>query len=267
MANANTNLMSVSSNKTVAVTTQSSTKYKTAAPVSKKDNFNSHLDKASAQVNQNQPQPQAEKVASDAKDDASTSIQGQNTKTQDAPPQENLETPPENITEEVQEVSDADEVQENPAVFSYIFSANTETLLDTRNFDAGQEGNLMTIMPQSSDSKSQTMLDLLGGKTWTSADVTSEFQNLNQQPQAESFQLPTNLNSQSQVETFQPTNLNQQSQVENVQPQTNLNQQSQVENVQPQTNLNSQPQVETFQPTIRRLFFCVLIFLQIKIII
>ena len=56
MANANTNLISVGSSKNVAVNSQSSSKYKTAAPVDRKDNFNSHLDKAQAQVNQNQSQ-------------------------------------------------------------------------------------------------------------------------------------------------------------------------------------------------------------------
>ena len=258
MANTNTNLLSVGSSKNVAVTSQStSAKYKTAAPVDRKDNFNSHLDKANAQVNQNQSQ-QPEKVEGDIKETAET-IQGQNTKTQDAPPQENLETPPENISEGTEELSDADEVQENPALFSYLFSANTETLLAVRDVGAETEGNLMTIMPQSSDSKSQSMLDLLGGKTWTSADVTTEFQNLNSQPQTQNLnqlQIETvqpqvqNLNQQAQVETVQPQmqNLNQQVQVENFQPQQNLNQQSQVENIQPQQNLNQQSQVETVQP-------------------
>ena len=277
MANTNTtNLISVGSSKNTAVTSQSSTKYKTAAQVDRKDNFNSHLDRANAQVNQNQSQ-QPEKVEGDIKETAE-SIQGQNTKTQDAPPQEqeNLETPPENISEGKEEVTDADEVQENPAIFSYLFSANTETLLAVKNFDSETEGNLMTVMPQSLDSKSQTMLDLLGGKTWTSADVTAEFQNLNQQAQVENVQPQLNLNSQSaQVETQQPQlnlnpqlnqqvqvenvqpqmqNLNPQAQVENVQPQMqNLNPQTQVENVQPQQNLNQQVQVENVQPQMQNL--------------
>ena len=214
MANANTNLLSVGSSKTAAATTKSSTRYKTAAPVDRKDNFNSHLDKANAKANQDQ---QIDKVVEEAKN-AQTPIQGQKNKPQDAPQEEKLETPPENVSEEVKEVSDVDEGQENPAIFSYLFSGSTETLLTVKDSEVEQEGNLMTILPtQTSDAKSQTMLDLLGGKTWTSADVTSEFQNLNQQPQnpiqpqVEDIQLPTNLNQQSQ-NPIQPQVQNQQSQ-------------------------------------------------------
>ena len=242
MANTNTNLMSVNTSRSAntSSSSQSSSKYKNATQqIDRKNNFDSHLNKANEQVNPNQQQPKeidnSQNAASEVENAATAlpaSTQGQNTKSQDAPQQENLETPTEKISDDMEEISETSGEGMNPAVFSYLFSTSTETLLTPKIAEVSAENNLTAIMPQENGSQSQTMLDLLGGKTWSSADVAQEVKNLNSQ-QIE-IQPTQNLNSQ-QIQNQPTQNLNSQ-QVE-IQPQ-NLNSQ-QVE-IQPTQNLNSQ---------------------------
>ena len=288
MANANTNLMSINSSRpttSVNASSRSETNYRTSSnSTGKKENFSTALDQARqdsktfSEVDEAVQQNKMESAATDAA--IKTSSQGQNEKTQDAPPQEKVtENSQEVIPKSSAQISEVDEEvasagsqifegEKNfqPENFSsnwaYFFSTDPMSLLTPTNLNSAVEGevkvetNLMTILPQTEESQSVSMLDLLGGKTWKSADVDASIIQQNQPTnlnQAQQVQVqPTNLNHAQQVQV-QPTNLNQAQQVQ-VQP-TNLNQAQQVQptnlnqaqQVQP-TNLNQAQQVQV-QPT------------------
>lgn len=217
----------------------------------------------------------------ESKDAKTASTQGQNQQTQDAPqnttveknipaeinvtPTENIspvteipaentlpivEIPTENISPKTEinpaEIPDTTQIQ---PVVPYFFATNAESLLPSQTSENTGEVNLMTIMPKNDADKSQTMLNLLGGKTWTSEDVQATIspqpaQNFEFNPETlPIYQVGKNLNQNQN----QPQNLIQNQNAENLQqsPQI-LNQQSNL-NIQPQ-QIQTQPADLNFQP-------------------
>ena len=266
MANANTNLMSISSSgsaKSASVNSQSSTKYKTATDYGSKKNFGTELDKANTKVSQNDSEKfqssdsnfEQVKAEAEATDKAlKASSQGQNKKMQDAPQQENSTQDVETVAENFSSVEEKSiEVEDFPSDLNYYFVANINALLTNQNADAtstvsdGDEikidTSLMTVMPQETNKNSRTMLDLLGGKTWTSSDVETSISQQNQKVfgvnQQVQVEIPQqNLNPQQVQVEIPQQNLNPQ-QVQAEIPQQNLNPQ-QVQAEIPQQNLNPQ---------------------------
>ena len=223
----------------------------------------------------------------ESKDAKTASTQGKNTQTQDAPqntpieknipaeinvtptenispvaeiPAENIlpgvEVPTENISTEIKtdtaEITDAAQIQ---PVIPYFLTNNTETLLPAQNSENTGEVNLMTIMPKNDSDKSQTMLNLLGGKTWTSEDVQATIspqptQNIEINPETLPIhQVGKNLTqnqnqSQNLTQNQNSENLQQAPQLLN--QQTNLNLQAQIQTQS--TDLNIQPQQMQSQP-------------------
>lgn len=284
MANANTNLMSVNINQPATSTGSNSrnsglSKYNSSQKSG--SDFNSALDKANNEINQqnqtaqSKPSDSEEIQYTDAAaqnpaqpvESKNTKTQGQNQKPQDAPqnvpttptaekniPAEIKIAPTENIAPQIEiktaenilpeteinptENFDAAEIPtapEIPAALPYIFTANTETLLPAQNTEKVGEVNLMTIMPKNDAEKSQAMLNILSGKTWTAEDVKATL----------SPQTPQNIEVNPATLPVHETgknftlNPNQTKTSENVQPQILPQQQ----NLNPQQPVQIQPQI------------------------
>ena len=304
MANANTNIMSVNISQPAASTGSNSknsglSKYSSSQKGG--NDFNSALDRANEKLNQqNQP---AQAKPSDSEDiqytDAtaqnpaqpveakSTKTQGQNQQPQDAPQSvptekvipaeidvtptetvpQNIEiNPAENLLPEIEidgaEIVDAPEI---PAAVPYLFTANTETLLPAQNTEKVGEINLMTIMPKNDGNKSQAMLNILSGKTWTAEDVQATLSPQPQTPQNTQInpetlpihQVGKNLNpnpAQNQNSEIPAQILQPQSQqtVQIQQPTLNLEQpaQPQMQAQTQQPTLNLEQSAQTQQPTL-----------------
>ena len=312
MANANTNLMSVNINQPASSTGSNSrnsglSKYSSSSKSG--SDFNSALDRANNQINQqNQP---AQSKPSDSEDiqyteaaaqnpaqpveSKNTKTQGQNQQPQDAPqnipttptaeknipaeikiaPTENIAPqieiqPAENILPEIEvnpvenfDTSAIPIAPEIPAALPYIFTANTETLLPAQNTEKVGEVNLMTIMPKNDAEKSQAMLNILSGKTWTAEDVKATLSSSPQTPQNIEINPATlpvhetgknlNLNpNQTKIpENIQPQILNQPVQIQQqppILPQQQIVNPEQPVQIQPQFQTQIQPQQQNLNP-------------------
>ena len=173
-------------------------------------------------------------------------------------PQVSTDIPTENLVNVVK-ADDANEeipdVMENilplatSADMAFYFTSNTEQLLPTSVPVEVDKPNLMSIMPQAQDNKSQSMLDLLSGKTWQSVKsnetVTENLpqQNINLQS------LEPQLNQSAPNQNFFPIQPQFNSRPLNIQPtvqaQPTLQATVQTE-IQPTLNQNQSPlQVQT----------------------
>ena len=183
-----------------------------------------------------------------------------------------VETPaPEIPVQPKTEKADAPEVEEvapvQPVFVSanYFFTSNTETLLAPKAAEVPAATNLQTVLPQSGNSNSQSMLDLLGGKTWSAADVQASVspqvqpvENLTPSaaPQVQQTEMPvaqtdsapqlTQTSTPVQTQAARP----QQMIFARFQPQFTQNFQP-VENPAPQPEIISTPQVQTSAPVIQ----------------
>ncbi len=103
----------------------------------------------------------------------------------DIPVADKIDAPLAVETETAEEIPETAELAEIPPVESapqFFFVSNPESLLQAKNTESTGAVNLMAIMPQSADDKAQSMLDLLSGKTWKSADVQDSIAPQNPQP-------------------------------------------------------------------------------------
>lgn len=236
------------------------------------DRANNTLNRQAAPIQQN-PSDAEEVSYSDAatknpdapvesKDANTASTQGENTKPQDAPqslPQNQSTTKnvpaevdaktvlpndtPENIPLNVEIKPAENQTSENLAVtdistaLPYVFAPNTEALLQPQATENIGEVNLMTVMPQTGENKGQEMLNILSGKTWTSADVQATLTAQNQ-PTAETN--PGDLIFQQSGKNF---TLNTTSTAENIQPQ--IQTQSAGVNAEQSPQIQTQAQAQT----------------------
>ncbi len=126
-----------------------------------------------------------------------------------------IEAPIKIETESAEEIPETAELPEIPPAelnSPFFFVSHPESLLQTKATENTSAVNLMAIMPQSNDGTAQSMLDILSGKTWKSADVQESIAAQNQPPPALStneFQ-PASLNSNQNLELQQNPPLPQQ---------------------------------------------------------
>ncbi len=149
----------------------------------------------------------------------------------DIPVTEKIDAPLTVETETAEKIPETAELAEIPPVESmpqFFFVSNPESLLQAKNTESTGAVNLMAIMPQSTDDKAQSMLDLLSGKTWKSANVQDSIAPQNSQP--------PNLSPNN----FQPSQLNSAQNLE-------LNPQMQQQQSQPLIQTNSQEILTTPQ--------------------
>ncbi len=287
MANSNTNLMSIkpttgtnSNRLTSQSTSKISNQYKSGVKNSSSD-FDKTLNKINARNDNARPEVKDAKAVTKESNDVAdkvsqieeeakaadaamktTSAQGKSdNKTQDAPQNENPETQNLNTEDIPDEAVEGAAEQSGTASFAYLFAGNPETLLAVQNTEVtdSENPNLQAILPQSSDNKAQSMLDRLGGKTWTVEDVKASvvqqnqpLQNLNVEVTPEQLQSP-NQSGQVQIQPQfqnQPLqNLNVEVNPEQIQ---NPNQSGQVQlqpqfQNQPLQNLNVEVNPEQIQ--------------------